>query len=141
MDQKMKKLKSFLVKVEDYYQKNEQTKFHHKPKVSYGKFDPNENQIIEIKTQREQTWNKYKNLIMNSEKCLFEKQKAEKLRQRILRVSQKVFILIKNYFSFLLKDFFINHFFFFFSIQPQYQHRLRKKILLSINAKFYPFFR
>lgn len=109
----MKKLKSFLVKVEDYYQKNEQTKFHHKPKVSYGKFDPNENQIIEIKTQREQTWNKYKNLIMNSEKCLFEKQKAEKLRQRILRVSQKVFILIKNYFSFLLKDFFINHFFFF----------------------------
>lgn len=140
MDQKMKKLKNFLAKVEDYYQKNEQTKFHHKPKVSYGKFDPNENQIIEIITQREQTWNEYKNLIMNSEKCLFEKQKAEKIRQRILRVSQKVFILIKNYFSFLMKEFFINHFF-FFSIQPQYQHRLRKKILFSINAKFYPFFR
>lgn len=112
MDQKMKKLKNFLIKVEDYYQKNEQTKFHHKPKVNYGKFDPN--QIIEIKTQREQIWNKYKNLIMNSEKCLFEKQKVEKLRQRILRVSQKVFILIKNYFSFLMKEFFINHFFFFF---------------------------
>lgn len=139
MDQKMKKLKKFLIKVEDYYQKNEQTKFHHKPKVNYGKFDPN--QITEIKTQREQIWNKYKNLIMNSEKCLFEKQKVEKLRQRILRASQKVFILIKNYFFFIERILYKPFFFFFFSIQPQYQHRLRKKIPFSINAKFYPFFR
>lgn len=107
----MKKLKKFLIKVEDYYQKNEQTKFHHKPKVNYGKFDPN--QITEIKTQREQIWNKYKNLIMNSEKCLFEKQKVEKLRQRILRASQKVFILIKNYFFFIERILYKPFFFFF----------------------------
>ncbi|CAD1475815.1 unnamed protein product [Heterotrigona itama] len=89
MKQKTEKLKEFLAKVEAHYRKNEQMKFHHKPKVNDGTFDASTNQMIEIKTQREQAWNNYKDLTTTSGKYIFEQEKPKKIRQRILRVSQK----------------------------------------------------
>ena len=90
MEQKTEKLKEFLAKVEVHYRRNEQAKFHHKPKVNYGTFDASENQRIEIKTQREQAWDNYKDLTTISEKYILEQEKLKKIRQRILRASKKV---------------------------------------------------
>ncbi|CAL7941311.1 unnamed protein product [Xylocopa violacea] len=89
IEQKAQKLMDFLMQVEDRYRENEQTKFHHKPKVNNGTFDVNESGIIEIKMQREQAWNNYKNLIIHSGKEIFKRLKTEKVRQRVLRASQK----------------------------------------------------
>ena len=87
MEQKAQKQNEFLTKVESCRYENEHTKFHHKTKVNYGTNDTNENEIIQIKIQREQAWDEYKQLISNSQKELLERQKVKKLKQRILRVS------------------------------------------------------
>lgn len=118
MEQKAQKLKEFLVKVENRYRENEQVKYHHKPKVNYGTSNASKTQIVEIKTQQEQAWNDYKDLIMTSEKCIFEQKKTKERRQRILRVSQTVLIYL-NYKLFTLKKelFIINLF-------PQYPNSI-----------------
>ncbi|XP_043264918.1 cilia- and flagella-associated protein 221-like [Colletes gigas] len=90
LEEKVRKLKEFLTKVENYRQENELAKIHHKSKVNYGTRDISENQIIEIKIQREQEWNDYEDSMKTSlDEDLFGRQKAKKIRQRILRSFQK----------------------------------------------------
>ncbi|XP_076757278.1 uncharacterized protein LOC143427232 [Xylocopa sonorina] len=89
MEQRALKLMDFFTQVEERYRENEQAKLHHRPKVNNGTLDVNENGIIEIKAQREQAWNDYKNLITHSEEEIFERVKCKKIRQRILRASQE----------------------------------------------------
>ncbi|XP_076634721.1 cilia- and flagella-associated protein 221-like [Colletes latitarsis] len=90
LEEKVRKLKEFLTKVENYRQENELAKIHHKSKVNYGIRDISENQIIEMKIQREREWNDYKDSMKtSSDEDLFERQKAKKTRQRILRSFQK----------------------------------------------------
>lgn len=89
---KAHKLKEFLIRVE-HHGKNETVKFYRKSNVNC---DSNENDTIKIKTQQKQVWDEYKDIITNSKKYLFEQQRLKKIRQRILRVSRKVYIsLIK----------------------------------------------
>lgn len=91
IEQKGQQLKEFLMKVENYRQQNELAKIHHRPKVNYGIRDISENQITEIKIQREREWDDYEDSMKTSmEEVLFERKEVNKIKQRILRVFQKV---------------------------------------------------
>ncbi|XP_053972616.1 cilia- and flagella-associated protein 221-like [Hylaeus volcanicus] len=90
IETKVLKLKEFLIKTENYHRENELAKFHHKPKVNYGTRGINDNRIIEIQVQREQGWNDYKDSMnLSCEEDVFERKEIEKIKQRILRTSQK----------------------------------------------------
>lgn len=102
MEKKARKLKKFLMKAENYRRENEFVKIHHKSKVNFGTCNVNENQTVEIKIQREQEWNNYKDSIKTcSEEDLFERQQAKKIKQRILRISLKVHIFENNEFNYM----------------------------------------
>ncbi|XP_076390974.1 uncharacterized protein LOC105662402 [Megachile rotundata] len=90
MEQKLQHKKEFFMKIENRRNENEQIKFHHKPTVTYDVNNTDEKQITEIKIHRERIWDKYTNLISNSRNELFERQKANKFKQRILRIPHKV---------------------------------------------------
>lgn len=99
VEQKARKLKEFLLKVRSYREGNERARIHHRPKVNYGTRGAGEIQVTEVKIQREQEWNDYRESMKTSvDEGLFQRENARGIKQRILRASQKVrvFLIIRR---------------------------------------------
>ncbi|XP_078034080.1 uncharacterized protein LOC144468471 [Augochlora pura] len=91
VQQKAQKLKEFLTKANNYRRKNVRLRIGCKPKVNNGTRELNEKVIVEIKSAREKVWNDYTRTLENyvSVEDVSERQKSQKMRQRILRIAQK----------------------------------------------------
>lgn len=83
----------FFAKVEYYYREKVRAKCHDKLGIKCAIHSADESAMIDTKMRRVQDWKDYENLTRNSKGVTYEQESTKKIRQRILRDSQKVDIL------------------------------------------------